>query len=179
MAAPLGSAGQVGARCAGRSWGRSACRHAAWPPLEQSQDPAPPCPPLSRCLPPRLSGWVRYLAGRAAQREAANTAAFILAQRYAAMQLAALGAAEAGKPRDGHLQRTVTLDRCATLDWRPLFVAGAAPPPGRVGAGASGALLLPAALCCAVPCSGLHAGRRLSSAQTWFGGLLAGQSRNV
>lgn len=60
-------------------------------------------------------------------REAANTAAFILAQRYAAAQLDGLAAAESGKSRDGNLKRAVTLDRSATLDWRPLYVAGACP----------------------------------------------------
>lgn len=86
-------------------------------------------PPIAcRRLPQACcAGWMRCLVGRAAQREAANTAAFILAQRYAATQLGALEAAEAGRPAaaGGHLQRAVTLERSATLDWRPLFVSGA------------------------------------------------------
>lgn len=108
-----------GAVPAAGAWGRRllppACR---WRPRKRRPG-LPRLPLLARR--PRC---MRYFARRAAQREAANTAAFILAHRYAAMQLGALEAAEEGKPRGAHMQRAVTLDRSATLDWRPLFVAG-------------------------------------------------------
>lgn len=74
----------------------------------------------------RWLGWARALVGaaraRAADREVSATAAFLLAQRYAAAQLAALldseAAAPLGKPS---LSPAATLAP-ATTDWRPLLL---------------------------------------------------------
>ena len=75
----------------------------------------------------RWAGWARALAGaakaRAADREVAATAAFLLAQRYAAAQLEALldseaAAVAAAKPG---LSPSATLVPAAT-EWRPLLL---------------------------------------------------------